>query len=237
MGEHDQRYLIAEEFVDMVKALWTEHEPVDIHGQYYRVTGRIKAPRPAQTPYPLLVSAGASRAGVEFAAKYCDLLVVAGNTIDKIQEVDSRLIGLLNGNGRSGEVTTSPFSITIVRDGDGEAEEEYERLTRSVNYQATYELTADIVPGSESLHAIFAGMTQEEAGLAWGSGRGILKLMGTAEQVARQIIDLKRETLASNLLINFPLWNVTEIQNFRTVLDLLREEGIWTPPSERDWAW
>ena len=134
------------------------------------------------------------------------------------------------------KVSTSPFAIAIVRDGDGEAEEEYERLTRSVNYEATAELTADILGGT-SVREMFAGMTHEEAGLAWGSGRGILKFMGTADQVAGQLVDLKRQTAITNLLVNFPLWSVDEVLSFRPVLDRLREAGVWSPPADRGHAW
>jgi len=236
MVEHDERYAVAGEFIEVVKRLWTEPDAIDHDGKYFRVQGRIKAPRPQQQPYPLLVSAGASPAGVGFAAAHCDLLVIAGDTAEKIQNADTRLEALLETNGRSGEVTSSPFGIVIVRDGEGEAEEEYERLTRSVNYEATAELTADILGGT-SVREMFAGMTHEEAGLAWGSGRGILKFMGTADQVAEQIIDLKKNTASSNVLINFPLWSVEEILGFRPVLNRLREAGIWSPPADRDYAW
>src|SRR5258708_39633066 len=108
------------------------------------------------------------------------------------------------------QVGTSPCAIVIVRDGDGEAEEEYDRLTKSVNYEATAELTADILPGVASVKSLFAGMTHEEAGLAWGSGRGILKILGNAEEGASQLVQLKKTTSASKLLIHFPLWNVCE---------------------------
>ena len=50
MVEHDERYAMAGEFVDIVKRLWTEAEPIDHDGAYYRVRGRIKAPRPVQRP-------------------------------------------------------------------------------------------------------------------------------------------------------------------------------------------
>jgi FMNH2-dependent dimethyl sulfone monooxygenase len=237
MIEHDERYAMAGEFVEIVKRLWTEPEPIDHDGKYYQVRGRIKAPTPVQRPYPLLVSAGASPAGVQFAATYCDLLVVAGDTNEKIQSADAKLDALLDDNDRAGQVGTSPFCIVIVRDGDGEAEEEYERLTRSVNYEATVELTADILPGVASVRSLFDGMSHEEAGLAWGSGRGILKFMGNAEQVAERLIDLKKNTSTTNLLVNFPLWSVDEVLGFRVVLDHLRGAGIWSPPEERGYAW
>ena len=57
------------------------------------------------------------------------------------------------------------------------------------------------------------------------------------ERVAAQLVEMKKKTSASNLLVNFPLWNVGEVLGFRTVLNHLREAGIWTPPAERGHAW
>lgn len=237
LAAHDDRYALAGEFVEVVKRFWTEEEPIEHRGRYFSATGRLKAPRPVQQPTPLLVSAGASPAGMDFAARHCDQLVVAGNTIDKIQAVDRALELLLADQGNGREVSTAPFTITIVRDGDGEAEEEYERLTQSLNVDATVELAADILGGIESIKAAFEGQNPAEAAKAWGSGRGILKLFGTAEQVAEQLITLKKDTTTANVLINFPLWNPSEVRRFRTVLDHLRDAGVWTPPSERDYSW
>src|SRR5260370_41170309 len=197
---------MAGECVESVKRLWTEQERTDHDGAYYRVRGRIKAPRPVQRPSPLLVSAGASPAGIGFAADYCDLLVIAGDTTEKIQTTAGKLQSLLDEKNVGRQVGTSPFAIVIVRDGDGEAEEDHERLTKSVNYEATAELTADILPGVASVKSLFAGMTHEEAGLASGSGGGILKCMGNAEQVAGQRGEMKKKTSGANLLGNFPLW-------------------------------
>lgn len=135
---------------------------------HFALRGRINAPRPAQQPHPLLVSAGASPAGTGFAAAHCDLLVVAGDTAEKIQAADNRLEGILDANGRTGQVATSPFANAIVRDGEGEAAEEYERLTRSINYEATTELAADIV-GDTSAQLRDAGVWSPPAdrGFSW----------------------------------------------------------------------
>jgi FMNH2-dependent dimethyl sulfone monooxygenase len=235
--EHDERYTMAGEFVDIVKQLWTEHEPIDVDGKYYRVKGRIKAPRPVQKPHPLLVSAGASPAGMTFAAQHCDMLVVAGNEVAKVRETEQKAESIAQSIGRTNPLAVSPFAIAIVRENEGEAEEEYERLCRSLNYEATVELTADILGDIKSIEALFEGMTREQAAHAWGSGRGILKFMGTADQVAEQLIAMKRETATTNILINFPLWSPREVLDFRPVLDRLREAGIWSPPEVRDYSW
>lgn len=237
MVEHDERYRMAMEFVNIVKLFWQEDEPIDFNGTYYSAHGRLKAPRAAQQPHPLLVSAGSSPAGMRLAVTHCDQLVIAGNSIDKIHDVEHRLLPLLEASGRAGEVTTSPFTIAIVREGDGEAEEEYERLTRSLNVEATMELAADIIGDIESIRALFADQGFEQAAQQWGSGRAIYKLFGNAEQVASQLIDLHDQTTTRNVLVNFPLWNPDEVRNFRPVLEHLRDAGVWERPEEKDYSW
>ncbi|UAK31277.1 LLM class flavin-dependent oxidoreductase [Nocardia asteroides] len=233
--EHDQRYVMAAEFVEIVLRLWTEQEPIDVDGDYYRVTGRIKAPRPAQQPHPLLVSAGASPAGAEFAASFCDQLVTLANTEELVREVDSRLAALTEKTQRV--VGTCPFSMAIVRDGDGEAEAEYARLLKSLNVDATKEIAADVLGSIESSRSMYAKMGEDEATRAFGGAGSVLQLIGTPEQVAEKIISLKRNTATTNLLINFPLWSPQELASFAPVLEHLREAGIWSPPQDRKWSW
>ncbi|MTD54956.1 LLM class flavin-dependent oxidoreductase [Amycolatopsis pithecellobii] len=235
--EHDERYAMAGEFVEIVKRLWTEDEPIEVDGKYYRLRGRIKAPRPVQKPYPLLVSAGASPAGMTFAAQHCDMLVVAGNSVEKVHETEQRVEPITKAVGRAEALGVSPFAIAIVREHEGEAEEEYERLCQTLDYDATVELTADILGDIKSIEALFEGMTKEQAARAWGSGRGILKFLGTADQVAEQLIAMKRHTATTNILINFPLWNPREVLDFRPVLDRLRDAGVWSPPEDRNYSW
>jgi len=237
MVEHDERYAMAGEFVEIVKRLWTEHDAIDVDGKYYQVRGRIKAPRPVQNPHPLLVSAGASPTGMDFAARHCDMLVVAGDSAEQVQLTEKRLEPIVRAAGRDDPLGVSPFAIVIVREHEGEAEEEYERLCRSLNFEATRELTADILGDIRSIDALFSGMTREEAAEAWGSGRGILKFLGTADQVAEQLIEMKRTTGTTNILINFPLWNPREVLDFRQVLDRLEDAGVWSRPEDRDFSW
>jgi FMN-dependent oxidoreductase (nitrilotriacetate monooxygenase family) len=94
---HDERYAIADEFMDVVYKLWegswedgavlvdaeqgvyTDPEkvhPIDHAGRYFRVAGpHLSEPSPQRTP--LLLQASASRAGVAFAAKHAEILFTA----------------------------------------------------------------------------------------------------------------------------------------------------------------
>jgi FMNH2-dependent dimethyl sulfone monooxygenase len=233
--EHDERYAMAAEFVDVVQQLWREEEPVDFAGKFFRSQGRIKAPRPVQRPRPLIVSAGASSAGTAFAAEWCDALVTLARTEEDVRTLDDRLQGLLRVTGRS--ATSWPFAICIVREGAGEAREEYEYLLRSLNAEAAWEIAADILGSIETAQAMFDRLGRDEAVRAIGSGSAQLQLIGTPDEVAQQLISLKQNTGAGGVLINFPLWSPRELQGFAGVLRRLEDAGVRTPPASRDYSW
>jgi len=71
--EHDQRFVVADEWVSLMKTLWTSDEPVDFEGRYFSVRDALLKPKPIQT-YPALMNASSSQVGKAFAAKHFDIL-------------------------------------------------------------------------------------------------------------------------------------------------------------------
>ena len=80
--DHEERYRCAEEWVMLVKRLWTEDETFDHDGKYYRINGGYLQPKPLQKPYPAIMNAGSSERGRHFACKYCDVIFTAIRTHD-----------------------------------------------------------------------------------------------------------------------------------------------------------
>ena len=96
--EHDERYEMAAEYVDLVCQLWDSWEPdavvmdrergvyadytkvhtIDFAGKYYKSRGPLNTVRPPQGR-PVLVQAGASPKGRAFAATYGDTIIAAAN--------------------------------------------------------------------------------------------------------------------------------------------------------------
>jgi FMN-dependent oxidoreductase (nitrilotriacetate monooxygenase family) len=94
--EHDERYAMATEYVDLVCQLWdswdadavvrdrergvyADHSKVhtvDFEGTYYRSRGPLNTVRPPQG-HPVLCQAGASPRGREFAARTADTIIAA----------------------------------------------------------------------------------------------------------------------------------------------------------------
>ena len=91
---HDTRYEIAAEFVEVVKGLWDSWEPgaviadvesgqfvlpekvhvIDHEGEHFQVRGPLNCTRCPQGQ-PVLIQAGSSKTGQEFATKYAEVVV------------------------------------------------------------------------------------------------------------------------------------------------------------------
>ena len=52
---------MADEFICLMKYLWSETERFDFEGDYYQAYGALVAPRPTRNPRPVLMNAGALR--------------------------------------------------------------------------------------------------------------------------------------------------------------------------------
>ncbi|MDQ1536101.1 MAG: hypothetical protein QOE58_494 [Actinomycetota bacterium] len=117
--DHDVRYARATEFIQLAKALWDSFDdeaivadkesgiyadadliiPIDHEGEYFTVRGPLNIRRPVQG-YPLLVQAGSSEAGKQYAAKFAEAVFTAQPTLRDGQAFYSDLKGRLAAHGR-----------------------------------------------------------------------------------------------------------------------------------------
>ena len=65
---------MADEFVTLMKWLWAGNEAIDFQGRSCRSLGGLVKVKPTRQPRPILVNAGHSEAGIDFAAKHCEWL-------------------------------------------------------------------------------------------------------------------------------------------------------------------
>ncbi|RKQ14184.1 LLM class flavin-dependent oxidoreductase [Ureibacillus endophyticus] len=119
---HAERYERAEEFVDVVKKLWTsidkealvinkesgqyldltKVQPVNHEGKWFKVKGTLDAPTSAQG-HPVIVQAGSSEAGKELAARTAEVVFTAAQTLEEAQAFYRDLKGRLAKYGRESE--------------------------------------------------------------------------------------------------------------------------------------
>jgi FMN-dependent oxidoreductase (nitrilotriacetate monooxygenase family) len=113
--EHDERYAMANEYLELVTALWESWDPdavvrdretgtfvdhtkvrtIDFEGKYYRSRGPLNTVRAPQG-HPVLCQAGASPPGRAFASRFADTIVATANTPERMKafrdDIRTRLV-------------------------------------------------------------------------------------------------------------------------------------------------
>jgi long-chain alkane monooxygenase len=145
--EHDLRYEMAEEFVDVVTQLWDSWEPdaivmdrergvfvdpakvraIDFKGRFYASTGPLNTARPAQGR-PVLVQAGTSPQGQKFAARHMDAVLCAVSSVPEMKTFRATLRQKITAAGRDPDDCKIFYVISpTVAESKAEAEERVQR--------------------------------------------------------------------------------------------------------------
>lgn len=81
--DHDSRYAFAEEWVHVIKRLWSE--PTVTHeGKYFQLKDCQSDPKPVSDPRPFLVCAGTSSRGMKFSIEEMDAIFLGGATVEEL---------------------------------------------------------------------------------------------------------------------------------------------------------
>jgi FMNH2-dependent dimethyl sulfone monooxygenase len=83
LKEHSDRFDLAEEWMEIFDRLWSERKSFDYEGKNYKLKAAFSQPHGVQKR-PVLLNAGRSPRGREFAAKHCDIAFVSAHNPDPI---------------------------------------------------------------------------------------------------------------------------------------------------------
>ncbi len=75
LPEHSDRFQLGDEWIEVFDRLWVGEPAFDFKGEHYNLKGLFNQPSGVQKR-PVLLNAGASPRGREFAAKHCDIAFV-----------------------------------------------------------------------------------------------------------------------------------------------------------------
>ena len=96
----DERYARTDEYVHILKRIWTETGPVDHAGKYYRFAGASTAMRCVQQPRIPIYFGGASDAAIAVAGKHADVYALWGETHEQVREITTRVRAAAAKHGR-----------------------------------------------------------------------------------------------------------------------------------------
>ncbi len=184
---HDNRYDRVEEYIDVLKGLWTK-DRFSYHGEYYHLEDAKLYPKPVQRPHPILYAGGESPRGKEAIVDKCDAYVMHGGTVEEIAEKIAEMQRLKAEAGKEPFSRFGMAAYVICRDTEEEAQAELTRIT-DVKESSGYAGYDD-----------FTSKSQLEIKLALQdysvSNRGLRpNLVGTPEQIAEKIIEFENAGL------------------------------------------
>jgi FMN-dependent oxidoreductase (nitrilotriacetate monooxygenase family) len=119
LPEHDSRYDIADEYLELCRRLWDSWEPdavvqdhatrrfadpakvhsVDFAGRHFRARGPLNVTSSPQRR-PVTIMAGASPRGLRFAVQNAEMVIAHKNTVADMRKYSDALRGMLDDAGR-----------------------------------------------------------------------------------------------------------------------------------------
>src|SRR6185312_3223215 len=99
--DHDTRYRRTDEYLEVLRAIWTADGPVDHSGEFYRFEGASSAVRPAQEPYLPIYFGGSSDAAIGVAARHAATYALWGEPLEPARAHIERVREAAAAEGRS----------------------------------------------------------------------------------------------------------------------------------------
>ncbi len=137
---HDQRYDMADEYVELVQKLWdswepdamvidreqeifadpTKVHPVHFEGKYFRSRGPLSGPRSPQG-HPVICQAGGSARGRTFAARWAETIIASAGSVTAMKAFRNDIRAQAAGFGRNPDHIKVLFLIAPIVDEYKEA--------------------------------------------------------------------------------------------------------------------
>lgn len=215
--EHDARYRYGSEWITVAKRMWTEDEPVNFSGEFFEIKDAMSDPKPVQQPYPVLVNAGNSPAGLDFCARECDFNFIAFADPEEARSTASQVRGIAHQHGR--DLGILGYGNIICRDTEKETKALLDHILEKGDWEVAKMVSGGLGAESGSFDKVKA--LQERFILGYGG----YPLIGTPEQVVDQMVGLSDAGI-SGMMVGF-LDYAEELPYFgERILPLMREAGL-----------
>lgn len=216
--EHDERYRRSEEFIDVLRGIWTRDD-FTYKGDFYRFHNYSLKPKPAQVPE--IFQGGSSRAARDMASRASDWYFTNGNTVEgiKAQVDDIRAKAAANDH----QVKVGVNAFIIARDTEEEARAVLAEIIAKADPEAVNAFGHEVKQAGKAspegegnwAKSTFEDLVQYNDGFK-------TNLIGTPQQIAERIVALK--DVGVDLILSGFLHFQEEVAYFgEKVLPLVRE--------------
>jgi alkanesulfonate monooxygenase len=189
---HDERYQRTDEYLEILRRVWTAEKPFDFEGRFYHVQKAFSEVRSTQRPHVPLYFGGASEAAVRVGAKHCDVYALFGEPRAAVRRMMERILSEAAQYGR-----TPRFNVSfrpIIAPTEGEAwdrarsilahlQSAPQQLPIAMEAEFSRRLTRLADEGEIYDERLWTGLVKVS-----GASGNTTALVGTPEQVAQAIV-------------------------------------------------
>lgn len=243
ISDKPTRYRRSDEFLQVVRRVWTSSEPFDFAGEFYTVNGGWSAVRPAEGGIPVYFG-GASADAIRVGGKHADVYAFWGEPLagiaERIREVDAAAAP--HGRRPRYSVSLRPIIADTEQAAWDRAAAVLEATTEGVSrLRGGFPISGQKAEGSKRLLDVAAQGDVHDTRLwtavakATGAPGNTTALVGTTEQVADALLEYVRLGVSTLLIRGFdPL---ADALDYKDVVQLVRDkadaEGLGHPGLDR----
>jgi alkanesulfonate monooxygenase len=213
--DHAERYARTDEYIQILKQLWTSPVPVDHEGKYYRFHAAFSSVKPLQRPHPPIYFGGSSDAAIDVAGRHADIYAFWGETKLQVRETIAKIKASAERQGRDPETIRFSLSLRPILAG---TEDEAWRRARSIA-EATERFGGQAALGTNATPPANVGSQRLLAAAAQGDvvdkrlftaiarltgAKGnTTALVGTPQQVAESLLEYYELGVSTFLIRGF----------------------------------
>jgi dimethylsulfone monooxygenase len=194
LPEHDVRYELADEWIEIAERLWgNEEQEFDFDGKFFNLKGAQAHPKPVQSPRPMVMSAGSSPAGQEFAFKHANVLFASVASVEHSGELTPKIRQKADAAGRE-DLGLWAGAHIIVKDTEKEARAYADYVTESTDWESALRYREIIRTGTQSFnwdeYKQSEDYKRDESVRAFGRA-ALMPITGTPEMVVEELQKLQ----------------------------------------------
>jgi FMNH2-dependent dimethyl sulfone monooxygenase len=218
--EHDERYRQSEEFIQVLRGLWTQ-ERFTFKGDFFRINDAWLVPRPVSKPHPEIFQGGNSKAARRMAGRYSDWYFMNGNSVENVKQQIDEVSAIARQHGRRVKFGLNGF--VIQRDTEAEALDQLEAIIRSADPKVVQAFGDQVKQaGASTADKIGMWADTDAANLVQPNDGFKTRLMGPPEVIADRI--RQYHEVGVDLILTAFLHYEDELPKFgKTVIPLVQK--------------
>ena len=192
--QHDERYAFGQEWIDYAKRLWSEPGSFEVEGKYFQGHDVEAYPKPHQDPYPVLLNAGNSPAGIEFSARNVDINFASLDTLENTKIYTDKVRRKARDDFNR-DIDIMTYGLVVCRDTEKEAKDAFQQVLDEGDWGAAGNVIKIALSGASQSFDHAREMSER-----FVAGWGGFPLVGTPEQVVQGMKELNKAGMGGMIM-------------------------------------